>query len=178
MSKGVSRDTPPPLIPPNLRVDYFSNSTSVESNSPERQPHHLEDQQGNVDAQQSIPSPTCLEQSPRSVNHHKQDRQPTGNSSVPIGACSTTSLSSGVGFGGGSINVTPNPMDTAVCSQPRATIVVQQVNLKTKLSLLNLVFRFVLTHVILFSKYHMWLLSVFFNISSMIFSLSKTCSKL
>ena len=27
----------------------------------------------------------------------------------------------------GSINVTPNPMDTAVCTQPRATIVVQQV---------------------------------------------------
>lgn len=29
----------------------------------------------------------------------------------------------------GPINVTPNPMDTAVCTQPRATIVVQQVRL-------------------------------------------------
>lgn len=27
----------------------------------------------------------------------------------------------------GAINVTPNPMDTPVCTQPRATIVVQQV---------------------------------------------------
>ncbi len=30
----------------------------------------------------------------------------------------------------GAINVTPNPMDTPVCTQPRATIVVQQVRVK------------------------------------------------
>lgn len=42
--------------------------------------------------------------------------------SVAAAAGTTTTSASA-----GAINVTPNPMDTAVCTQPRATIVVQQV---------------------------------------------------
>lgn len=52
---------------------------------------------------------------------------------VLVGETLTTSVAAVAGTttnnsaSAGAINVTPNPMDTAVCTQPRATIVVQQV---------------------------------------------------
>lgn len=52
-----------------------------------------------------------------------------GNNGVSCAVTNNSSSSgSGVNTGGGPINVTSNPMDAAVYTQPRATIVVQQVN--------------------------------------------------
>lgn len=51
-----------------------------------------------------------------------------GNNGVSCAAPNSGSCGGGVNTGGGPINVTSNPMDAAVYTQPRATIVVQQVN--------------------------------------------------
>lgn len=53
----------------------------------------------------------------------------TAAATVLVGETLTTSVAGTTtnSASAGAINVTPNPMDTAVCTQPRATIVVQQV---------------------------------------------------
>lgn len=96
---------------PDLRVDYFAETsccadelltTSSSSSS-----------SGAGAASSSSPASGSSEGKPHA-------------SSGSVGPRSVEVVGAGA-LASGSINVTPNPMDSAVCTQPRATIVVQQV---------------------------------------------------
>ncbi|XP_020717137.1 uncharacterized protein LOC110117528 [Ceratitis capitata] len=95
----------PPL--PNLRVDFFAESQMMHPRKRSSKKKQVTAKTGLTNATHDI-----LDESQRCVGGML--------------------LSAGAGAGGaGPINVTSNPMDVAVCTPPRATIVVQQVSTKT-----------------------------------------------
>lgn len=84
---------------PNLRIDFFSETNSS-----------------------MMPSSTTT--TTTALSSKQQQQQDDDAEQLEI--CQKNAPSS-TNAGNGSINVTSNPMDGAVCTQPRATIVVQQV---------------------------------------------------
>ncbi|XP_055601477.1 uncharacterized protein LOC129750541 isoform X2 [Uranotaenia lowii] len=92
---------------PDLRVDYYAETSCCSSSN---------------DDLSSLAAGGCSSATEAAKSHAS-----TG-SSTPAGLRSGEVAGAGA-LASGSINVTPNPMDTAVCTQPRATIVVQQPSL-------------------------------------------------
>ncbi|ETN66273.1 hypothetical protein AND_001905 [Anopheles darlingi] len=111
---------------PDLRVDYFAETSCCTSSitiSPGAEPGLGEPATVSVAVAASSPSPSLV--TARAPSPSKVVPSGVGGSSLRGTIDAATGV--GVGVGVGAINVTPNPMEGAVCTQPRATIVVQQV---------------------------------------------------
>lgn len=123
---------------PDFRVDYFSeptthpiqSQTSFTAGSSSSSSSAQQDDSGLASSQNFSNNGSCGSVIVHTTNNIMSNSGGIGSSSI----C-TTNMSSSSGTnsstctgGGGPINVTSNPMDTAVYTQPRATIVVQQVN--------------------------------------------------
>lgn len=96
---------------PNLRIDFFTETSNVPSSSA-------------AAAAAAASSSAKSQQYQANVDDDEQLDDCQRNASTSI----ASSMSNGCTVG--SINVTSNPMDGAVCTQPRATIVVQQVRMQ------------------------------------------------
>ncbi|XP_055916016.1 myb-like protein Q isoform X2 [Eupeodes corollae] len=114
---GSMRGTPPL---PDLRVDFFSEASKMNAKSSS---HHQLPEKDHV----------------QFLHHHHQQQQHQQQQHDNLDDCQRLSLNgaaaaantatAGTAGNGGPINVTANPMEAAVCTQPRATIVVQQPSL-------------------------------------------------
>ncbi|XP_055838703.1 bromodomain-containing protein DDB_G0270170 isoform X2 [Episyrphus balteatus] len=108
---GSMRGTPPL---PDLRVDFFSEASKLNAKSSS---HH------------QLPEKDHAQFLQQQHHHHHQQQQQHDI----LDECQRLSLNASVAAAtagnGGPINVTANPMEAAVCTQPRATIVVQQPSL-------------------------------------------------
>lgn len=93
---------------PNLRIDFFTETNVLPSSSA---------------ATAATASSSKIQQHQANVNDEHALDECQKNASTVAG----NSMSNGCAVG--SINVTSNPMDGPVCTQPRATIVVQQVRM-------------------------------------------------
>nr|XP_029726453.1 uncharacterized protein LOC109423306 isoform X1 [Aedes albopictus]XP_029726455.1 uncharacterized protein LOC109423306 isoform X1 [Aedes albopictus] len=92
---------------PDLRVDYFAETSCC--------------------GDDALPTTSSSSSSASEGKTHASSSG-GGSSSGPTAPRSVEVVGAGA-LGGGPINVTPNPMDSPVCTQPRATIVVQQPSL-------------------------------------------------
>lgn len=103
---------------PNLRVDFFiENHHHVLLNNCQKSANH--------------PSVVSTTVTPATVTTTTTSSVAATiaviNTTATSSSAATTTTTTSSTTPTGAINVTPNPMDTAVCTQPRATIVVQQV---------------------------------------------------
>lgn len=148
-SPTIVRVTPPL---PDLRVDYFNSQQESDDGEQGNDEGEFEDLGGENGRRSSNLSRTKRKSPDRGYSkgggsHHSHSQYHQAvmmNSSEDVGGSSSEDQKQSRGGAGGesgldecqknaqqlrSINVTPNPMDGPVCTQPpRATIVVQQVN--------------------------------------------------
>lgn len=148
-SPTIVRVTPPL---PDLRVDYFNSQQESDDGEQGNDEGEFEDIGGENGRRSSNLSRTKRKSPDRGYSkgggsHHSHSQYHQAvmmNSSEDVGGSSSEDPKQSRGGAGGesgldecqknaqqlkSINVTPNPMDGPVCTQPpRATIVVQQVN--------------------------------------------------
>lgn len=116
-SPSNSRSTTPPL--PNLRVDFFMEKSKKYSHKKSfKNKANGCSGSGTVGGKAAAGIELVGAIASASTTHELL------GDCQHIAANSTSSIANS----GGPINVTPNPMEVAVCTQPRATIVVQQVS--------------------------------------------------
>lgn len=113
-SPSNSRSTTPPL--PNLRVDFFMEK------SQQSRKKSFKNKPLTVAAIEEVENTRSSSSSKIAAHDFLADCQYNSNALASVNVAGNS--------GGGPINVTANPMEVAVCTQPRATIVVQQVSIK------------------------------------------------
>lgn len=153
----------PPLLPPNLRVDYFAATGDVAIVAVGSE-HRAPNAPGAGDARSAsfsssastasstsssaaaaaaaAAAATATADSSHQQQHHHHHRRHRHHNFVGTSSSSSQQQQQQPNpAAGSSINVTPNPMDTPVCAQPRATIVVQQVRTDARYSLLYYIYK-------------------------------------